>query len=68
VPDEPSLGYRIDELEPSHSPLAQAPLEPSSSGAQATPNPASTVDPSTTSDVERRDAGLGLSSHPFRRF
>jgi|SRR6516164_659069 hypothetical protein len=67
VGQEPSLGYRIDELEQGSFSPSQEALEPSADDeAQALPNPADVAqcDPL---DVERRSVGLGLS-RPYRRF
>lgn len=58
VPKEEPLGYRIDELEPDHSPLAQEALEPSPLVQGSTSAPALEA-PSPRDDVEP-DAGARL--------
>jgi hypothetical protein len=76
VPDEPSLGYRINDLNPTDPPaepsdLAPAvspsvvqgsvELEPSSNPAQATPSSSSQVPPLANEE-------LGFSQRAYRRF
>ena len=62
VPKEEPLGYRIDELEPDHSPLAQEALEPSPLVQGSTSAPALEA-PSPRDDVEP-DAGARLYRRP----
>jgi hypothetical protein len=69
VPDEPSLGYAINEVEPplASSSCAQGqlgePPSPLRGSPQPNPAPADATSSSDDCDVERRGAGLGL----FRR-